>query len=342
MTAGLCVINPEGRDDIRHFSAGAGSPGDSGHPPVNYHAYAACHSGSFLRRVRDIPATTGAAIVLLRKRNLRSVLKALAELKACGLTSLISLKESGSHQVADFLNDTGRASLFRRICVSADGFLSSTPELVSLYRCAGCRGGFFSPTPYPIEDQAWDFSIPLHERSGIFVGTREFRVPSRNHWHAVAMAASLAGRYRIPLTVVNSEGRHGRKLIEGFQGTAVDLRVIEGRMPYPEYLRMMARHRLVLQLDGSGVPGQVAGDALLCRMPCLGGNGAVDRLAFGNPPEDPASLIELASRLLTEDAFWSDRVVSALGRARESLGFSCVRTLIQREVSTLQATAPEC
>ena len=332
MTAGFCVINPEGRDDLRHFSAGAGSPGDAGHPPVNYHAYAACHSGSFLRRVGDLPTTTRAALVLLRKRNLRAVLKTLAELKARGMISLISLKESGSHQVADFLNDTGRASLFRRICTTADGFLSSTPELVSLYRSAGCRGGFFAPTPYPMEDQAWDFSIPLHERSGIFVGTREFRVPSRNHWHAVALAASLAGRHRIPLTVVNSEGRHGRKLLEGFQGPSVDLRIIEGRMPYPEYLRMMARHRIVLQLDGSAVPGQVAGDALLCRMPCLGGNGAVDRLAFGAPSENPS---EVASRLITEDTFWNEQVDSALERARKHLAFSAVRELISREVSVL-------
>ena len=336
MTGAFCVINPEGRDDIRRFSSGAGSPGDAGHPPVNYHAYAACHSGSFLRRVGDLPTTTGAALVLLRKRNLRAVLKTLAELKARGVTSLISLKESGSHQVADFLNDAGRALLFRRICTTADGFLSSTPELVSLYRSAGCRGGFFAPTPYPMEDQAWDFSIPLSERSGIFVGTREFRVPSRNHWHAVALAASLADRHRIPLTVVNSEGRHGRKLIEGFQIPTVALRVIEGRMPYPEYLRMMARHRVVLQLDGSAVPGQVAGDALLCRMPCLGGNGAVDRLAFGTPPENPS---DVASRLITEETFWNEQVTLALARARESLGFQAVSALIGREIASL-APAP--
>ena len=41
-----------------------------------------------------------------------------------------------------------------------------------------------------------------------------------------------------------------------------------------------ARHKIVLQADKSAVPGQVAGDALLCRMPCVGGDGAIDRLAF--------------------------------------------------------------
>jgi hypothetical protein len=333
------VINPDGRDAARAFPEGAGSPGAAGHPPVNYHAYAACHSGAFLRRADDLPKSAKVALVLLRKRNLRAVLKTLLELRSRGVIALISLKESGSHQVADFLNDAGRSTLFRRVFAEAGGFLSSTPELVSLYRSAGARAGFFAPTPYPIDENGWDFSRPLAERSGIFVGTREFRVPSRNHWRAVAMAVSLAERYGCPLTVVNEEGWHGRKLIKGFVRPGLDLRILEGRIPYPEYLRVMARHRLVLQLDGSAVPGQVAGDALLCRMACLGGNGAVDRIAFGNPPEDPSALMELASRLLTEDAFWTDRVTSALGRAREGLGFSAVRTLIEREIKALQATA---
>ena len=40
-----------------------------------------------------------------------------------------------------------------------------------------------------------------------------------------------------------------------------------GTESYPDYLREVARHKIVLQLDRSRVPGQVAGDALLCRMP---------------------------------------------------------------------------
>ena len=335
MSTAFAVINPEGRDAIRLFPTGAGSPNDAGHPPVNYHAYAACHSGAFLRGIADLPASARVALVLLRKRNLRSVLKTISLLKSRGIPALVSLKESGTHQVADFLNDAGRSALFRRICGEADGFLSSTPELVALYRSVGCRGGFFAPTPYPLEETSWDFGIPLTERSGILVGTREFAVPSRNHWRAVALAASLAGRHRVPLTVVNEEGRRGRKLISGIVPSDVELKLVEGRMPYPDYLRMMARHRLVLQLDSSSVPGQVAGDALLCRMPCLGGNGTVDRLAFGAPPENPT---EAASLLLADDAHWEQTVASSQASARTSLGFTAVRALIDRKVTSLPPT----
>ena len=56
--------------------------------------------------------------------------------------------------------------------------------------------------------------------------------------------------------------------------------MIARRLPYRDYLAEMARHKIVLQADKSAVPGQVAGDALLCRMPCVGGDGAIDRLAF--------------------------------------------------------------
>lgn len=332
MNAPFAVINPEGRDATRLFPMGAGSPNDKGHPPVNYHAYAACHSGAFLRSVADLPASTRVALVLLRKRNLSAVLKTLNLLKARGVTALVSLKESGAHQAADFLNDAGRSELFRRICDEAAGFLSSTPGLVSLYRSAGCLRGFFAPTPYPLEEGGWNFGIPLSERTGIFVGTREFGIPSRNHWHAVSLAAAHARRHGIRVTVVNEDGRRGRKLLEGIVRPGVTLNIVEGRLPYPDYLRMMARHRLVLQLDSSAVPGQVAGDALLCRMPCLGGNGTVDRLAFGNPAED---LERVASQLLNDDHLWEKEVSAALARARESLGFRAVRAIIEREVASL-------
>ena len=58
---------------------------------------------------------------------------------------------------------------------------------------------------------------------------------------------------------------------------------------------------MVFQLDASAVPGQVAGDALLCRMPCVGGNGMVERLAFPDlcgHGRSHEQLFDLAARLL--------------------------------------------
>src|SRR5207237_10318891 len=78
------------------------------------------------------------------------------------------------------------------------------------------------------------------------------------------------------------------------------IRVHEKRMNYRAYLGEVARHKIIFQLDRSRVPGQVAGDALLARSVCVGGDGAVERIAFpatcGAQRSDP-ELIEIAGRL---------------------------------------------
>ncbi len=317
----FAVLNPDGRDSDLSFAAGVPGPGNGGHPPVNYHAYAACCGGGFFRSTASVPAGTNAVLVLLRKRNLKACLKAVRELKAARTRVLISFKESGSHQVADFLSDAGRFAAFREICGACDGALSSTPDLVELYQAAGCRMAEFLPTPYPVDVPEWDFSRPYTERDGVFVGTREFFVPSRCHAAAVVSAWRLSRDLGCPLTVFNTDGRRGRALLHPLQREHPDFRIEERKLPYADYLRLMAAHRLVLQLDTSRVPGQVAGDALLCRMPCVGGNGAVDEAAFGRAESASASL-EIARRLLTDAAAWSAAVAASQERAARMLSFS--------------------
>jgi hypothetical protein len=105
------------------------------------------------------------------------------------------------------------------------------------------------------------------------------------------------------------------------------LRVLNKMMAYPDYLREMARHKIVLQLDTSFVPGQVAGDALLCRIPCVGGNGAVDRLAFPETCGFSRSideLAQLASRLLRERDHYQSAVSNLVPAASRILGFEVV------------------
>ena len=303
----LAVLNPGGRDAEQRFPDWAGAPDAHGHAPVNYHAYAACTRGGFFRDANAIPGDMRAVLLLLRS-DLKPALAALRTLKAQERAVAISWKETGLHQVAQQLDSAAGIALFREICTLADGALSSTPELVQLYRAAGARLAEFIPTPYPVDDARWDFSRPLPEREGIFIGTREWDVPSRNHAAALLRASKLG----VPVTVFNLDGRAGRKKLDALGCAA--LRVIERKLPYPDYLREMAKCRVVFQLDASAVPGQIAGDALLCRMPCTGGNGAVDQVAFGNVAD--------VETLLRDDAVWRGAVEESLARASKSLSFS--------------------
>src|SRR6202008_4565636 len=180
--------------------------------------------------------------------------------------------------------DRAKLSRFMKIVAQANGCIATTPEAAEIYRRARCKRDpatiAFIPTPYPIGDRRWNFSLPASEQSGIFVGTREWDVPSRNHFAALLVARQLFEATGEPITVFNLDGYNGGRLLAELKIPEKKLRIVERWKSYPDYLRVVARHKIVLQLDRSHVPGQVAGDALLCRVPCVGGDGAIERIAF--------------------------------------------------------------
>ncbi len=314
----VIVFNPRGRDRPQEFPDGAGGPGDPGaaHPPVNFHAYAACARGSFLTDLRDVArADPGRPVLLLLRRDAREGLRVLRKLRAAGRRVAVSFKETGTAQLAAQLAAPTALAPALAALREADAVLAPTPDLAAFARAAGARRVEFLPTPYPVDDPRWDFSAPAGERRGVWVGTREFGVPARNHLAAVLAAVRLAEAAGEPVSVVNSEGRRGAGMLAalGFSPAPGAPRRSLAPLPYADYLRALSRHRLVFQLDRSGVPGQVAGDALLCRVPCVGGDGAVERLAFPDlcgHGRDAGELFALADDLLRDPA---RAVVGAVG-----------------------------
>jgi hypothetical protein len=322
----LTVLNPGGRDDPQEFPDGAGETALP-HPPTNFHAYAACTRGSFQRETKDTIAQKTPVLVLLRG-DFSASERAMETVQNAGRFVAVSLKETGLHQIADQLHNSTRLARFIRIVQKADGCLAPTREAADLYRALrNDDRAAFIPTPYPVDDPRWDFSRPMEQRSGIFIGTREWDVPSRNHLAALMVARRLSESTGENVTVFDYEGRKGARLLSELGFADGKLRVLNKKLAYPDYLREMARHKIVLQLDTSFVPGQVAGDALLCRVPCAGGNGAIDRLAFPETCGFARSINEveqLASRLLTDAEFYQSSVKAMIPAASKSLGFGTI------------------
>jgi len=327
----LTVLNPGGRDPEQHFRDGAG-PIEQRHPPVNFHGYAACTRGSFHHDThRAIMEET--PVLLLLRGDFRSSERALGELKKHGRTVAVSLKETGLHQIAQQLCDPAKLARFMKIVAEADGCIATTPEAAEIYRRArGNRDSAavaFVPTPYPLEDRQWNFSVPPDQQSGIFVGTREWDVPSRNHFAALLAARQLCEATGEPASVVNLDGRKSGRLLSELKFPDGKLRVIEKRKPYADYLCEVAKHKIVLQLDRSRVPGQVAGDALLCRMVCAGGDGAVERIAFPKTSGEGRTLDEITSialELLNNADSRAAAADESQRRALERLSFQAVRS----------------
>ena len=347
----LAVLNPGGRDPEQHFPGGAGNPDTPGapHPPVNHHAFAACTDGSFHVRL-DRALATGQPVLLLLRGDLRAGLSALRRLKKAGRTTVITFKEAGSSQIAARLVHPADLKRLALILAETDGLLGTTSSLTDflnnarpLNRAMASLPAVFIPTPYPVDDPRWDFSIQPEKRRGVFIGTREFATAARQHLAALYAAKRVHELTGEPVTVLNTDGRRGLKNLAalGFTvGPDAALRVVPGPQPYTEYLRIMARHRLVFQLDRSAVPGQVAGDALLCRVPCVGGDGAIERLvfpAFAGQDKEAATLVELAVALLENPSRYDRECREAQKRAREAVSFRAVAAQLAEFYNLLEA-----
>src|SRR6266571_8805143 len=211
----LTVLNPGGRDPEQRFHDEV-APGEGEHPPVNFHAYAACTRGAFHYDTRRAIAE-GTPILLLLRGEFRASERALDDLEKHGRMVVVSLKETGLHQIAQQLCDRAKLSRFMKILAQADGCIATTPEAAEIYQRARWNHDpatvAFVPTPYPVEDSRWDFSVPPDEQAGIFVGTREWNVPSRNHFAALLVARQLCVVTGEPVTVVNPDGYKVRRLL---------------------------------------------------------------------------------------------------------------------------------
>src|SRR6476646_4853973 len=210
----LTVLNPGGRDPEQHFQS-LPAPGEGAHSPINFHAFAACTFGAFHGDTRRAAGERTPVLLLLRS-DFRVSERALSELKKRGRTVAVSLKETGLHQIAQQLRDRAKLSRFMKIVAQADGCIATTPEAAEIYQRVRSKHPAtvaFIPTPYPIEDQRWNFSAPPAEQSGIFVGTREWDVPSRNHFAALLVARQLCEATGEPVTVVNLDGYRGHQLL---------------------------------------------------------------------------------------------------------------------------------
>ena len=326
----LTVLNPSGRDPEQKFE-NVPAPDEGAHAPVNFHAFAACTLGAFhFNPQRAIAENT--PVLLLLRSDFRASERALAELKKAGRTVAVSLKETGLHQIAERLQDRATLSRFMKIVAQADGCIAITPEAAEIYQRVRSSENptrvWFIPTPYPVGDPRWNFSAPAEEQSGVFVGTREWDVPSRNHFAALLVARQLCEATGEPVTVVNLDRQKGRRLLEELKFPEGKLRVIERWRSYPDYLRDVAKHKIVLHVDRSHVPGQIAGDALLCRIPCVGGDGAIERIAFSRTCGEGRTISQIASMaldLLKNSELRAAIVAESQERALARLSFQVIR-----------------
>src|SRR5207248_2578857 len=149
----LSVLNPSGRDLEQYFDRTV-APEARVHPPVNFHAFAACTHGSVHRATKNAIEEKRPILLLLRG-NFRATERALTECHKAKRTVAVALKETGLHQIAQQLADPRCLARFLRVVTAADGCVATTPEAAEIFRRIRSKDdagtAAFIPTPYPLE-----------------------------------------------------------------------------------------------------------------------------------------------------------------------------------------------
>ena len=116
-------------------------------------------------------------MLLVLRGDFKATERALAECQDEERLVAVTLKESARYQIAEQLRDNKQLSRFLRIMAKANGCIATTPETAEIFRRARADHEpdpvAFIPTPYPLEDEQWKFTVPPGEQHGIFIGTRE-------------------------------------------------------------------------------------------------------------------------------------------------------------------------
>lgn len=323
----ISVVNIGGRDSNQFFSNGAGHPNDAGHSPVNYHAYAACSSGAFLQDFKFTGQFEN--FIFLIRSDLSKSLSNLKKLRKQKPNSKIALmfKETGPYQLSSLFDNPKKCSVFRNLISLSNGILSPTPFTVPFYKNFTDKPVGFIPTPYPIQIKEWDFSVPFNQKTGIYLATREFDVNWRMHVYSLGSLRKWIQSKNVKLTVVNQDGKSGEKWLGELGYTGSDLNIINGQLSYSDHLKLLGKHRVIVNPDLGMVPGQIVGDSLLVKTPVVGGNSLLQDMLY---PElvtksmDYDFIVEKLDRLYFDEIENGKIVGSAIEKAELKLSFGVV------------------
>ena len=264
---------------------------------------------------------TGRPVLLLLRgpRHLSVAYNWMRYLKKAGRCVVVTFKEAGSIQVAAQYT---RAADLRRLAAVldlADGCLAPTPFLMD----------FFDLARPPAVDPALPRRLPVADIPDALSGGRStlgffhsartggggFLSARASSIFAVAPAPRRASRRAPQLHQSDERGCHGHQprrpaRREGARGAGVFGRsrrahcaCCRGRCPT---LNTCARWRGTGSSSNSTAAAcrdRSPGDALLCRLPCVGGDGAIEQIAFpdlAGHDKDPARLVEIAAAVLSD------------------------------------------
>lgn len=217
-------------------------------------------------------------VIVLVNRDLQAVFPLIKQLKAAKKKVLVGFHESADdffqqasphhnqdhNWMRNFLNLTNEVDGVYNIMISYDNWF----EWLLKKPILSCGHAA------PFTEWNHGFTVPYEEREGIMVGTRTFNQRlRRNTLQALGIALKVAEKENTFVTWVCEESWCSKADLNRMFGLPIEnLNFVKGPLSYEDWLKTIAKHKVLFHYDYSCTLGQLVLDAALVDVMCVGGN----------------------------------------------------------------------
>lgn len=296
--------------------------------------YAACFNGDkILKKCRSwhsLPAAFGSeffvygkpkwqgvykydSIMVLINRDPSAVMPLIKKLKTMKKKVVVGFHENMDDFMLQCMNPQWLVEVIKLVD-ACDGYLNVIPQAHAYFEELFGEGKVLSTyhvTPFGYLDTS-EMSLPYVRRQGIFVATRTFNQRlKRNTLLSLLAANKVARKHKTFVTYLNEDPWDAQGLMRILKLERV--KVIQGSVPYIEWLKLLGRHKLIINYDMAGTLGQVASDAALVNNVAFGGNSDYAYVA-GTQEEDMRLFYKKTDSLVgdlekyKDFDFWKDEI----------------------------------
>jgi len=208
-------------------------------------------------------------IILLVNDNPHLLIPFIKKLKLMKKKVFVAYHEGGD----DLLLKLSSPYYFKRLketIKEADGYWTVIPEFNDFLTTAFDVKVVSCVHAIPYDEWNHGYTVPKQNREGILIATRTFNQRiRRNTIVSLITANEIAKNLKTKFTFVCEDDVDSNTLVDSYGLENVD---ILKPMNYNDWLKLIARHRLVVQFDNSYTLGQIVCDSALVDVPCMGGN----------------------------------------------------------------------
>lgn len=218
-------------------------------------------------------------VLVLVREDLAHVEPLIKKLKLMGKKVGVGFHENGEN-FFQFCQDLNYYLKFQDLCDKADYYwnINDTMEDFLQNSLSLHTKLFTMHHAYPT-NWAQQFVVPFEKRKDVIIGSRTLgQFVKRNTLNALGVANSFACVENVYVTYLNCDNVENSVLQDFFDKARLSrIKLVKGPLEYHEWLKLIAKHKMLFHIDHSDTLGQVIGDSMMLGVRPGGGTTSFER-----------------------------------------------------------------